>query len=342
MNRTLLLKTDKQISRKNVFKSLLGYFIAIACLVWIFHDFEWRIFLDQLKNIQWRFIWLAILMDIISYVSQGWRLQLLIKPIGQLSVLRTTQAVYAGLFTNEILPLRVGELVRPYLISHWLQLKFIRALSSTAMERVMDGIWLAVGVGLTAIFVKLPPDLLEAADVFGIIILIMTGFFVYVVLSKKNNSVIQEKQVKRTDWLQKIIETLSTVFQSLRYIGRTRHFYYALLVSSLVLIFQILAFWLMMHAYGLSFSLWVGAAVLLIEHLGNVVPNAPSNIGTFQFFCILGLSIFGVDKTTATGFSIVVFILLTVPLWIIGLFAISQTGMKIKEIRDDISNVVGH
>jgi ABC-type branched-subunit amino acid transport system permease subunit len=49
---------------------------------------------------------------------------------------------------------------------------------------------------------------------------------------------------------------------------------------------------------------------------------------------VLGLTLFGLDKTTATGFSIVVFILLTLPLWAIGFFAISRTGMSLKTIRE--------
>jgi uncharacterized membrane protein YbhN (UPF0104 family) len=78
---TLPLETDSRITKKHLLKNLLGYFIALVCLVWIFQDFEWHIFLTQLKNIRWHFIWLAIFLDISSYISQGWRLQLLLGSI---------------------------------------------------------------------------------------------------------------------------------------------------------------------------------------------------------------------------------------------------------------------
>jgi hypothetical protein len=109
------------------------------------------------------------------------------------------------------------------------------------------------------------------------------------------------------------------------------------MVSSLILITQIISFWLVMVACGLKLSLWVGAAVLLILHLGTLIPNAPSNVGLYQFFCVVGLSVFGVDKTTAAGFSVIAFIILTIPLWIIGPFAISRTGMTLKTIRFEVS-----
>jgi hypothetical protein len=86
----------------------------------------------------------------------------------------------------------------------------------------------------------------------------------------------------------------------------------------------------------LSASIWEGAAVLLIVHFGTAIPNAPSNIGTYQFFTVLGLMLFGVDKTTATGFSVAVFVILTVPLWVIGFIAVSRTGMSFRDIRSAI------
>lgn len=76
--------------------------------------------------------------------------------------------------------------------------------------------------------------------------------------------------------------------------------------------------------------------MFLIVHLGTMLPNAPSNVGTYQFFTVLGLSLFGVDKTTAAGFSLVVFVLLTAPLLLAGFFALHQTGLTQRKIREDM------
>lgn len=74
----------------------------------------------------------------------------------------------------------------------------------------------------------------------------------------------------------------------------------------------------------------------LIVRLGTAIPGAPSNIGTYQFFCVVGLTLFGVDKTLATGFSVVVFFLLTLPLWALGLLAVSRSGTTLPALRDQI------
>jgi uncharacterized membrane protein len=66
----------------------------------------------------------------------------------------------------------------------------------------------------------------------------------------------------------------------------------------------------------------------------------PSNVGTYQFFAVLALTLFGVDKTTAAGFSIAVFVILTAVLGIIGLVAIGRSRIRLKDIRREISEVI--
>jgi hypothetical protein len=53
----------------------------------------------------------------------------------------------------------------------------------------------------------------------------------------------------------------------------------------------------------------------------------------------LSLTLFGVDKATAAGFSIVVFLALTLPLWIIGFIALTVSGMNLKRVRLEISGL---
>jgi uncharacterized membrane protein YbhN (UPF0104 family) len=110
-------------------------------------------------------------------------------------------------------------------------------------------------------------------------------------------------------------------------------------LSGFLLVLQILSFWLVMEAYGLSLSIWHGAAVFLIVHLGTMVPGAPSNIGTYQFFTVLGLMLFDTDKTVASGFSVVVFLILTIPLWIIGLFAFGRAGLSLRTVREEVASL---
>lgn len=323
-------------------RQIFGYLLAAACLVWVFHDIHLQTFWASMTTINWWWVAPAVLFDVLSYVCQGLRWRLLLRPLGSLSALRTTQAIYAGLFTNEILPMRFGELVRAYLVSRWLEAGLVAVVPSMAVERLFDGVWLAVAIGLTAIFVPLPKDLLEAGDVLGILMLVATGLFIYILLRKQAAPGVPAPAAAAPGWkpLRRLQSLRQEMAGGLRGIGLSRSSLLAFGLSPVLLVLQALSFWLVMWAYGLRFSFWVGCAVFVIVHLGTAIPNAPSNVGTYQFFCVVGLTLFGVEKTLATGFSVVVFILLTIPLWLLGAWAISRSGTTFSALRREINQLV--
>jgi uncharacterized protein (TIRG00374 family) len=321
-------------------KTVLGYLIAAACLVWVFHDIHIQELFQHMTRIRWSLVALGILFDILSYLCTGLRWHLLLRPLGRIPVWRTTQAIYAGLFLNEVLPMRIGELARAYLVSLWLPAEFVRVIPSMALERLSEGIWLALGIGITAIFVPLPQNLVRSADILGIIVLAATGLFVFFIIRGRK---IPEKKTVSEASHGRLFESIASIFRRLgsgfQDIGMSPALYGAFLCTLGLFTCQAISFWFIMWAYGIEVSFWVGAAVLLIVLFGTALPNAPANVGSYQFFCVLGLTVFGVDKTLAAGFSVVVFILLTLPLVIIGFFALGQSGMTLSSLKNRIKNL---
>ena len=316
------------------FKQVLGYLIALICLAWVFHNIHFGQFLQGMKTISWMWVPLAVFFDILSYYTQGVRWQLLLRPLGKLSSLKTTQAIYVGLFTNEIVPMRVGELVRMFLISRWLSIGLGAVIPSLVVERFFDGIWLALAIGAVAFFMPLPQELLGAEKILSALVLLGTALFVYLTfLRKRSLTSANPGAGSRWNPWRALTSFLGRLAQGVQAIGTSRLFFTSFMVSLFILIFQIIALWLMMRAYGLPLSLWAGSVVLLILHLGTAIPNAPSNIGTYQFFTVVGLTLFGVEKTLAASFSVGAFLVLTIPLWAIGLLSLWRTGMTLGAIR---------
>jgi glycosyltransferase 2 family protein len=326
---------------KGMLRQAAGYAIGIGCLVWVFHDVHAGRLFEQFAEINWWLVAAAVVLDICGYAVQGFRWTYLIRPLGRLGAIRATQAVYAGLFTNEILPLRMGEVVRIFLVSRWLSSNFMSVVPSVAIERVLDGIWLFAGIGLAALFVRLPQNLMDGADILGAIMLAATAVFVWLVLRKQQNLDLI-KPPSGPAPVRFMLSTFRRLSGGIRDIGIGPNLFIAFGSSVFILVFQILSFWLVMAACGISNSLWIGAVVYLIVHLGTAIPNAPSNAGSYQLFCVLGLSLFGIDKTAAAGFSVVVFLILTIPLWALGLIAINRTGMSLSSIRIKITELTGN
>lgn len=117
------------------------------------------------------------------------------------------------------------------------------------------------------------------------------------------------------------------------------HFVLAGATLGAMLACQALAVWFMMLAYGMNLPIAAGGVVLLIVRLGTMIPNAPANIGSFQFFTVVALGMFGVEETLAAAFSIADFVVLTVPLWLLGLVALTKSGLTIASLRKEVSRL---
>lgn len=323
-------------------KAWIGYIVAAGCLVWVFHDVRWSDLFAGVRTMAWWLLVPAIAADIASYVTQGARWSVLLRPLGRLSISQATQAIYAALFTNEVLPLRVGEVLRGYLASRSMSLSMTRILSSIFVERFLDGFWMALAFGVVVLKVSLPRYLVDAEEILASVIFAATALFIYLVIRKERRIDRQGAESARDASSHpggRVSRFIEHAAAALLLIGRAPSFYGAAALSGVLLVLQALSFWLVTQAYGMPLSVWQGAAVFLVVRLGTMVPGAPSNVGTYQFFTVLGLMLFGVDKTVATGFSVVVFLILTIPLWIIGLFAFGKAGLSLRTVRQEAASL---
>lgn len=313
-------------------QQVAGSTVGALCLAWLLHGVPARDLAAGLRSVDWALVALAVVVDVASYVCQGVRWSLLLRPVGSLNWVDATRAIYTGLFASELLPMRPGELVRAYVASRILGRPVAAVAPSILAERLFDGIWLAAGLGVTALVVPLPRRLAEATDIFGVLILLLTALFLVGVvwMRKARPSPVTDDTARVGRSIRRPLRELAN---GLAGIGARRESWVAFVLSGGLLAGQVLAFWLVMRACGLLLSIWVGAAVLFVVHLATAVPNAPANVGTYQVATVLGLTLFEVDKTVATGFSMVVFVVLTLPLWLLGYAALISTNLSLGQLR---------
>jgi hypothetical protein len=310
----------------------LGYGISVACLVWVYWGFDWKTELPKLAAADWRWVTLSVVADLAVYVCQGWRWSLLLQPVAPARFLKAVQAVYIGLFANEVLPFRSGELIRSYVMARWTHVPFSVSLSSAVIERLFDGIWLVLGFYSVTFFVDLPGYLVNASQVLtGILAGVAT--LMAIVMFRKHHAHAAVSQSRWSEMLWHVVEGLHAMGNSLWFVA-------AAAVSLLYLAIQVIPIYALMKGYGLDLSVAAAGVVLVILRLGTILPQAPGNIGAFQFFTVVGLALFGVEKATATGFATLMFVVVTAPLWLGGLVAVAITGMRIRDLQSEAQKYI--
>lgn len=303
----------------------LGYALSAASLVWVFHGFNLQQTLGDLITLDWRYVLLAVVVDLSVYLAHAWRWNILLRPVARPSFWRSVQAIYIGLYANEILPLRTGELIRCYLLGHWNNLPISLAISSAAIERILDGVWLVVALLVTTYLVPLPRYLVDATRVMGICLAILLAILIFIAAHKqKAHAIVSENR-----WASK----LRHIVEGIHAMGNWRTMLATAGASLVYMAIQIVPVWALMEGYGLDLSIWAAVVVYVVNRLGTVIPNAPGNAGVTQLFYVVGLQLFDVPQVTAKQFSLVLFGVLTLPLLIGGFVAVALTGLKLGDIH---------
>jgi uncharacterized protein (TIRG00374 family) len=295
-------------------------------LIFVYWGFDWKTELRRLAAADWLWVIVAVIADLLVYVIQGWRWSMLLRPVTKKpSFVRAVQAIYIGLFANEVLPLRSGELIRCYLMGRWRRIPFSVSLSSAVIERLFDGLWLILGFFVVSSLVAIPGYLVQMSVILGIV-LAVGAVLLGVVMFHKRHAHAAVSESRWSGMLRHVVDGLHAM-------GNSPSFYGAAAVSLLYLALQILPVYALMEGYGLGLSVGAAAVVLLILRFGTILPQAPGNVGALQFFTVVGLRLFGVDRATATGFATIMFVVVTVPLWLGGMLAVAVTGVRIRDLQ---------
>lgn len=299
---------------------LVGCFVSAGALYWTFHGVELAAVVRDLAATSWGWVPLAALADLFVYVWQSWRWNLLLAPIARIPLWRSIRAIYVGLFVNEILPMRPGELLRAYLQARWSRLPFSVVLSSVVIERFFDGVWLFLVTFAATFYIRLPGHIVGLARL--LLVVLLAGAATLLVINLRRQS---SGQAPR-GWL-------GVLLADLRLMARSPLFYWSFLASFPYLLLQAAPIYLLLKAYGLELSLGASLIVVLMQRLGTALPQAPGNVGVLQLMTKQALGLFGVDETTAAGFSMLAWIVITAPLLLAGSVAVIVTGMRISELK---------
>jgi glycosyltransferase 2 family protein len=330
---TLFPTTVPQRSR---LPKLIGYGLAIICLFWVLHDFHIVKAMRELAMVDWKWVLIGMAFDVLSYVVQAVRWKLLLSPFGKVKLTHAIRAVYAGLFANLIFPLRPGELLRCYLISDSEDISIGKVLGSVGVERLVDLVIATASLAVVSLLVDLPRKFRRVADTLGIATLVLLAIVVIVIY------VLEVKLERHPDFgtgPRRLPGRLMGALLGLHAMGTAPSFYTAVLASMLMPFCQVLGLWAMMQAYGLQLPFLAAIVVLLVINLGVSLPNAPANVGSYQFFCVLGLSVFQVEKNTATSFSFFAFLGLTVPFIFLGFAGLLRSGLSLKSMREKVKGL---
>ncbi len=295
----------------NLLKTLPGLVISAFFLWWTFRGFK----LETLENIRLVApLWIIGLLagTCLSYGLRSYRWWLMMRSAG--SRLSTCfRVLMTSLAANNILPLRIGDLMRIFTYAPDLNASPSIILSTVILEKLLDVFTLVVLLVMTAHTGEgLPPKTRVLVKM--LLVISGTGLIVMIVGSRalvRPIKAIFAKLPPSLAKLHKIEHWLLLALDAIRQIGMVGMVW--LFVQSLVIwLSESLLYFSAMQMIGIRTELgtrldW--GAPLQAVSLANfafLVPSAPGGIGPFEWACKGALVIHGVAPSSALLFGLLI------------------------------------
>lgn len=236
---------------------------------------------------------------------RAWRWRILLTAEAPVPFAATFWATAAGVFANNFLPARAGELVRTYMIgSHGLAMPFV--LATALAERIVDAVVLIVICAVVLLVLPSPPGwLADAATPFAMIGIIgAAAIAVLPFLGATGRAVIARLPLadafkpKLADALEHALRGMRTFHDGPRV---------AAFITLALLIWCVDAAGTVVGGAALGLSISPAAAMLLIAglSLASALPATPGYVGIYQFVAVSVLAPFGIARADAIAYILV-------------------------------------
>jgi hypothetical protein len=251
-------------------KSIIGLTISIAAIYWAFRDFEFDEFTESLSHVQPIYLLAATVMLWISVWFRGIRWKWLFKEENSPTTSSLYKAELIGYFGNNVLPLRLGELLRSYLVGKEWNLSKGFVVGTVVLERLLDTLSLAV-LSLLLLFVFPLEEPVKTYVITGGFLSIIGVFTALLFIGKIRNLSSQHR----------LVTIIKNIFDGLLSI-RKEVVLHVMLSSLIIWLIYWLDVYLIQLAFQLQLSWSQSLFILVISSLALSIPSAPGMIGTFH------------------------------------------------------------
>ncbi len=282
-----------------------------------------------------------VLPSIALYFAGLWVRSLrwgLLLPRGSASTGTLFRTLVVGFTVNNLLPARLGEVARAYLLSRWCGVAYGTTLASVVVERILDGLALAALL-LAALLVvpDAPPYLLAlgltvgGAFAAGAILLLLAAW-------RSESIAILGRRVGRglPPRVATLSERLATSFaQGLKLVRGWRLLARLAVLSLLAWACELALFYVLMLGFSLPASVPLAVLGGTAANFATLVPSSPGYVGTFDAVLVkvlVDVSAGSVTPEQATAYALVVHATLLVPVVLLGALILWRSNVSLKQI----------
>jgi uncharacterized protein (TIRG00374 family) len=282
---------------------------------------RWSEVLQAFHRVEYRYLVLAAVGVALMNGIRAWRLTAILHPVRRVRLWPAFCYTSIGFLAILVIPFRIGELARPLLLAQHENVPFATGLAAVAVERCLDGLAFAGLVALLAPWLPLPGWAAPMGTFMGAGYLMVLGLVVWAWLRREScvPFVTRIGQWVCPTWGRAIGEALRRFLDGLAFLPDFRAVGTVVLLSAALWLVGIGVTYVSFFALGLALPVVAAAVLQILITIGVLLPTAPGALGTFQFFTVMGLGLFGVGEVLALTYAIVVHAMALITYALLGL-----------------------
>ena len=305
-------------------RGAIGALISLACIFLVLRGVDLQKTANLLGGARPAWLALAVAAIVGDLLFRAVRWQVLIRPIRAVPFRRLTAYMLVGYLANNVLPARLGELVRSHYLGDREGISRSATLGTVVVERVVDTVVL-VGIGAAAILVLNVRGVVVSAILIGVAIAALLCVALAVALAAHRLPGAGRAAAFLSRW-PRIVGVATRLRDGLRVAALPKTVAAAAILSVAAWSCTVVA--VLAVGQSLGIELTVGEAALLAAgtNLATAIPSGPGYLGTFEY---AGQSIalaFGLAASVGLALALLIHVLTIAVSSIGGVVALIRLG----------------
>ncbi len=317
-------------------KFWLGLLISLFFLFLAFRGVKLNEAWQALSTANYLYIIPALVAYFIGVWLRAWRWRVLLRPVKDLSARRLFPTVVIGYMANNILPARLGEVVRAYILGENEKVSKSATLATIVVERMFDGLSM---IGFMIVILWLFPlgagsgaDLLQGILLVGAPLFLIALIAFFVIASSRSLALRLVGFAVRflpAGLRDKVNHVIVAFLDGLAVLRSPKDVVVVFVLSVIIWLFEASMYYIVMLGFNFRQPFYVLLLATAAANLFTIAPSTPGYVGVFDFPVRATLTTFGVAESTAISFTLVLHAALWVPVTLLGVFFLWRAGLSL-------------
>lgn len=313
----------------------LGLVISAVFIGLLFFRTDPGRVLAALRGANYWWVAPAVVVYFVSVWVRAVRYRFILRSVRDVSSADLFPILIIGYMANNLLPARVGELVRAYVLSERHQVAKMAALGTVAVERLFDGLTLLGFLAVTVLLLGGGSMLTDLTLVAVAIFAVALAVFV-VALAAPDTT---ERLVARASRLlpqrfrNRAYDLVCSFVEGLRSLRHPGAFAWVTGASLAAWLIEAVVYMLVGYAFGLRIGFGYYIMAVGAGNLAITAPSSQGGIGPFEFFVKQVLIGAAVAESVAAAYAFAVHAVILIPATALGLYYLWSMHLSLRVLR---------